>query len=287
MPKDAIARVAGMKSHLDNPRRRACMAAIAALAAIGLTACASVPATGRAVIDGAQTAYTQLGEGTPVIVFQSGLGDGRSTWAGMMQDLRNTHSVFAFDRPGYGDSAPATSLRDPCQIATETRQLLQAAGIKPPYVLVGHSLGGLYQYAFARLYPTEVAGLVLLDPTHPRHWETLQRDAPAVASTLRALRATVFSPTARAEFDHMSDCRDRLEKGHPSPVPTQVLVSTRFSPMESGEFQKALWPLREDWRRLTGAGPLIRVAAGHYIHKDAPGDAAKAIRFAAAGVSRP
>ncbi|MBK7417536.1 MAG: alpha/beta hydrolase [Dechloromonas sp.] len=61
--------------------------------------------------------------------------------------------MFAYDRPGYGSNPASNTPRDPCTIATELRDQLRSAGLPPPYVLVGHSLGGLYQYVFARLYP--------------------------------------------------------------------------------------------------------------------------------------
>ena len=251
-----------------------------ALFAVALAGCASPETTGRALVDGAAVTYSRSGQSVPAIVFQSGLGDDRSTWAGMMQALQGEHMVIAFDRPGYGASPAGKASRDPCQIAAETRGLLRELGVKPPYVLVGHSLGGLYQYVYARLYPEDVAGLVLLDPTHPRHWELLQHHAPATSAAVQVLRATMFGSTARAEFDSQAQCLERIAHDRPLGVSTQLLVSTRFSALESLDVQaQVLWPLREDWRQLTGAGPLVRVEAGHYIHRDAA--VARAIRAVA------
>lgn len=244
----------------------------AAVAALGLLlgACASTPPGGLSTVEGRPVAFDLRGEGTPAIVLQSGLGDGHESWSALMPELAASHAVLAFDRPGYGHSAAAATPRSPCQIATETRELLRAAGLKPPYVMVGHSLGGLYQYVYARLYPDEVASLVLLDPTHPKHLETLEHEAPSAARTLRLVRRTLFGATPAAEFDHMRDCLDRIDAAQPLPMPVRILVSTRFAGIEDAQFQQALWPLREDWRRLTGAGPLQRVDTRHYIHKEAP-----------------
>lgn len=259
-------------------KRRARLAVLGMLLHLALVGCASLPPSGQVAVGGEPVSYAHLGQGTPTLVFQSGLGDGRSTWNGLMQDLQGTHSVFAYDRPGYGRSAATARPRDPCTVAREEHALLQAAGVPPPYVLVGHSLGGLYQYAFARLYPNEVAGLVLLDPTHPRHLETLKRDAPSSASLMLTLRATLFGATTGAEFDQMAACLEPLDTTRPLGMPVRLLVSTRFQSIEDARFQAALWPMREDWRRLTGAGALTRVAAGHYIHRDAPADVVAAIR---------
>lgn len=113
--------------------------------------------------------YTLAGHGAPVVVFQAGLGDDRRTWNDILPTLAAHYTLFALDRPGAGDSPAVDSPRDPCTIAAEQRAALRSAGLASPYILVGHSLGGLYQYAYASLYPQEVAGFVLIDPTHPRN----------------------------------------------------------------------------------------------------------------------
>lgn len=240
--------------------------------AILLSACAHLEDSGHAVPPhGGKVTYSLAGQGTPAVVLQSGLGDGRAPWATVYQALLPRHRVLALDRPGYGASPAASGPRDPCQIATETRQVLQQAGVSPPYLLVGHSLGGLYQYVFARLYPQDVAGLVLLDPTHPTHWATVQSAAPASASLLRAMRATVFSSTMRAEFDEQASCLDRLDTLPPLQAPTTLLWSTVASEVEGREFRRALGELRKDWASLTHARNIINVAgSGHYIQRDAP-----------------
>ena len=70
---------------------------------------------------------------------------------GVMEELASGQAVFAYDRPGYAGNPASEAPRDPCTVAAELRAQLRTAGLQPPYVLVGHSLGGLYQYVFARL----------------------------------------------------------------------------------------------------------------------------------------
>jgi pimeloyl-ACP methyl ester carboxylesterase len=255
--------------------REACRALVTTgllMLSLFLAACASMPATGSARLSsGASVAFSLSGSSGPPVVFQSGLGDDRSPWAAVFNALQARHQVFAHDRPGYGASGAPSGARDPCSVAAETHELLAASGLKPPYVLVGHSLGGLYQHAYARLYPDEVAALVLLDPTHPQHWQAMQREAPAAAAAVKALRATVFSAAARREFDDQAQCLERIEGQPVRPVPTRILVSTRFSALEGPEFQRMLGRLRSDWLRLTGAVALVAVPhAGHYLQRDAP-----------------
>ena len=125
-----------------------------------LSACAShvVYTTGHTGINNAPLAYSKMGNGGPTIVFQSGLGDGKDSWSPIASSLARGSQVFAYDRPGYGDSKESAAPRDPCSIATELRAALHQAGVRPPFLLVGHSIGGIYQYAFARMYARRCVG---------------------------------------------------------------------------------------------------------------------------------
>src|SRR5450830_2149469 len=131
-----------------------------------LSACASsgakLDATASATLPDATIAYRLAGHGKQPVVFQSGLGEGKDVWAGVLPEAEKHYTVLAYDRPGYGASPKTSAPRDPCTVAEQQHQLLAKLGLKPPYVLVGNSLGGLYQYVYAKLYPQEVAGVVLL-----------------------------------------------------------------------------------------------------------------------------
>lgn len=104
----------------------------------------------------------------PVIVFENGLAaDMQHAWAGVLRELGPEHATLTYNRPGIGGSPSATTPSDGLTIVAGLRNLLQALELRPPYLLVGHSLGGLYLQLYARQYPEEVAGLLLIDPTHP------------------------------------------------------------------------------------------------------------------------
>ena len=225
-------------------------------------------------------------ETTPVIVLQSGLGDGRTTWKTVWQQLTARHRVFALDRPGYGDSPSTSAPRDPCQAARELHAALRETHLPPPYLLVGHSLGGLYQVVFARLYPDETAGVLLLDPTHPGHWATLQRETPKTAALVKGLRNTLFTPTMRAEFDAQALCLDGLPPW-PSAVPARLLFSGRFGPLETDEFQRTLMRLRLDWQQRLGASAETVQDSGHYLHRDAPERVLQALERALNAADKP
>lgn len=206
----------------------------------------------------------------PTVVFESGLGDGAKVWRKTIDAMPRTITVFTYDRPGYGKMPQATTPRDPCTIATELRAKLSAAGHSPPYVLVGHSLGGQYVYAFARLYPQDVAGLILVDATPPGHWQTMQSELPAAASLLRLMKATMFSKTMRREFDAQEQCLAGLAQT-PLPFPAHVLVGTRPDPAGGEKLLEIDHSLAGAWLRMTGATAIEPVVgSGHYIQRDQP-----------------
>lgn len=218
----------------------------------------------------------------PVVVFQSGLGDDHATWAAVLRQLPAQHEAVVPDRPGYGASPARAGERSACRIAEEQHALLRQAGLPPPYVLVGHSLGGLYQYVYARMYPQDVAGLVLLDPTHPQLQATLAQTQPAAAALLQLARQTVFSPAMAQEFDAQAECLQQVEQQPRLKAPTVLLASTE-TPVYMGEgLRGMLEDLRQDWLRRSGA-TLARVpGSGHRIQLDAPQAVVGAIEAVAA-----
>lgn len=241
--------------------------------------CTTVRTTAVAQIAGKEIAFYRSGTHGPTVVFQSGLGDDKNKWAPVIEEMDSTQAVFAYDRPGYGDSQSSNMPRDPSSIARELHDLLVREGVAPPYILVGHSLGGLYHYAFARLYPQEVAGLLLLDPTHPQHWKRMQQDAPVAAVMIKLMRATVFSSAMKQEFNDQDKGMDDLESMPAIKCPARLLTRTQYDVAELGSFEKMVHSLEADWQKLLGAKKIERVGgAGHYIHHDRPGVVLAAIR---------
>lgn len=108
--------------------------------------------------------------GDPTVILEQGLGGISSAWALIQPELAKVTRVCSYDRAGMGWSDPSPEPRDAQHIAAELHTLLQNANIPGPYVLVGWSYGGLYARQYAGQYPDEVAGLVLLDSSHPNQW---------------------------------------------------------------------------------------------------------------------
>jgi pimeloyl-ACP methyl ester carboxylesterase len=111
------------------------------------------------------------GEGTPTVVFESGMGASCLSWTRVQPQVARFCRAVSYDRAGHGWSDPAREPRTAQQIAQELHVLLDAAGVLGPYVLVGHSFGGYVNRAFAHMYRDEVVGMVLVDSVHPAEWE--------------------------------------------------------------------------------------------------------------------
>jgi pimeloyl-ACP methyl ester carboxylesterase len=112
-------------------------------------------------------------EGGPTVVVDTGMGDFSTSWQGIQPEVSKSARICTYDRAGYGWSDSSPHPRTATQMANELHQLLVNAKVAPPYILVGHSLGGLTVRVFANQYPDEVAGMILVDAGHEGMLERL------------------------------------------------------------------------------------------------------------------
>jgi pimeloyl-ACP methyl ester carboxylesterase len=129
------------------------------------------PPPGRLVDVGGYRLHIQGSESTthkdgPTVILDAGLGDCSLTWSLVQPEIATFTSVYSYDRAGLGWSDPAPTPRTSKQMVRELHALLTNAGIRKPYVLVGHSAGGINALLFASQYPEDVAGIVLVDSAH-------------------------------------------------------------------------------------------------------------------------
>ena len=214
--------------------------------------------------------YAVHGSGPVTVVFEAGFGNGMGTWKPVFQRISQFARVFAYDRPGYGGSATGPMPRTPEQVVGDLRALLKSAGVAPPYVLVGHSLGGIYVEWFARHHPEEVAGLVLEDArssfvTGRCLARKLQHCQPG-AKELAEMNATMRSEiTQMNKFPNVSVPKG-LEK-----LPVTVLTGARRRGETADDRGWAdLW-----WEAQRGLASesvhrrqLVFSDSGHYVHAD-------------------
>lgn len=189
------------------------------------------------------------------MVFESG-GTGGSgppleSWERVQVPVSTFTRTVAYDRAGTGFSALGPKPRDGRQIAVELHTALRNAGVPPPYILVGHSFGGLVMRRFALLYPEEVAGLVLVDPMRCDEWPPLN---PAKKGEIKRGRALircgiVFSTcgVARLALTALFPAAGNAPRSSPAPQPTprrksigHVVYRLRS---EVGKMPRAVWPM--------------------------------------------
>jgi pimeloyl-ACP methyl ester carboxylesterase len=136
------------------------------------------------------------GTGGPTVVIDAGLGDWSTMWAWVQPGVAKTTQVCTYDRAGNGWSDAGPLPRNAVQYAKELHTLLQEANIPGPYVLIGHSLGGLSVRVFTDMYPSEVAGVVLIDSMSPRQFpQTSTNTTPQMDSQSHPF--TIFPALAR------------------------------------------------------------------------------------------
>jgi pimeloyl-ACP methyl ester carboxylesterase len=120
------------------------------------------------------------GQGSPVVVLDAGEGDDMFTWRKVQPMVAKFTRVCSFDRAGMGFSDGGPLPRDANAMVTDLHALLQNAGLHAPYILVGHSIAGLYAPLYADRYPHDVAGMVLVDPSFPNQTQALDAVSPTM-----------------------------------------------------------------------------------------------------------
>ena len=232
--------------------------------------------------------------GTPVIVLEAGNGQTVATWDPIFASIAAFAPVVAYDRRGLGksewDSIPPTLER----VARTTHAMLDAAGIAPPYIVAGHSLGGAFARYFAGLYPKEVVGLIQIDPTRTTSYLARRRQAFIDAGATPEEIARMY-PAPRLIGDHagvfasmmLTQAWGQAFASLPpiGDMPYALLLSKQPpplrpasappSPMDRFDRAKIEAAIRDEDDVSAVAGSphhllIVSTSAGHFIHLDEP-----------------
>lgn len=241
---------------------------IAALLAVQslLVACAVGPGVRTTQVQNRRVEFSTQGQGAPVVVFESGLGDGLSPWNSVASRVAKRAQVLTYSRAGYDRSTASKAPREPATIAVELDELLQALSLRPPYVLVGHSIGALYVQAYAAAHPDRVAALVLVDPTHPDQLARMHHEAPVDAALVAAL-SHLFVGAMRAEFQAY------VQSAYSLPAyegPVIVLGAQRLQAGSTPTFQELRVKLLKEIAEHYPQSELRWIDASHYIQREQP-----------------
>ncbi|WP_456733302.1 alpha/beta fold hydrolase [Bradyrhizobium sp. USDA 3364] len=218
-----------------------------------------------------------IGESGPTAVFEAGLGNDSTTWKSVADPISAFARVVLYDRVGLGQSSQLTDTSAAITadaVARRLHTLLAAADTRPPYILVGHSLGGLYMQMFARKYPTEVSGVVLL--------ESSSTEAP---SELKTRAKLVPGTAAYLEEEGVAESNQQVRNAGPFPdVPLAVIAATDHGP-HFREWEPTLMRLQQQLATLSPQGSLIVAqGSGHDVQLDRPETVIDAVRRMAAAV---
>lgn len=234
------------------------------------------------------------GQGTPTVVIDAGVTDLLDNWSAVQERIAKFTHVMTYNRAGYGRSEPGPLPRDSGREARELRALLKQASVAGPYVVVGHSLGGLNAQVFSAKYPEDVAGIVLLDPpplsflrrkAYPdlvgladqatAQWQAIA-DAGAQATDAQERARSAFFRMIASEHREMFGKSARSAAGISSFGDTPLLVMAAGKPNPAfgdlAEAYQAYWI--EQSRSLaqkSATGKFVLAEGGtHHLYRDVP-----------------
>ncbi|MCP3798368.1 alpha/beta hydrolase [Allokutzneria sp. A3M-2-11 16] len=220
----------------------------------------ALPVGRRYDSDGRQLLLDRAGTGGPAVVFLPGAGMVGLDYLNVHLRIAEFTTSVIYDRAGTGWSDPAPLPRSGAEVATELRSLLRVADIPGPYVLAGHSLGGLYSRRFAQLFPEDVAGLLFLDPGHedyPAHMpdevsgNAEELDVPEPDEATVAFFRGLFESIYAAWPD---DARTALVDYH--------VRAWRQTAEERGNLETKLYPELRDGGEMPGVPRIVLTAMG-------------------------
>lgn len=259
-----------MREVSDAPASRRMVLALWVCVAVPVLAgCMSLPHAKVDAVDGRGVELPVTRHDTVPVVFENGLCGELAWWRDVLADLSRDTTTLAYNRPGYGQSSLTDTPRDGLHVVEDLRALLRAQGLAPPYVLVGHSLGGLYMQLFARRNPQETCALVLVDSTHPRQ---LEGDGAIENRSLvvRGLLQVLVSGIARDELRLLPDTGQQvLDLPPPADAPVFLISASKpladRSPTADDANAK-----RRDIVRLYPGTRQIWVDSGHAVPLEKP-----------------
>ena len=221
----------------------------------------------------------------PAVVLEAGAGEGLDSWKPVFAQIASIAPVVAYDRRGIGQSAPDSEKQTLRRAARSLHALLQKTEVQPPYVLVGHSWGGLLTRAFIDQYPREVIGLVLLDALNPglkreeqaKLVRPEERKAVLAPPSLPAIPADT-PPGMRAEMEligseMVNDYPEARSLSEPSGIPIVVVSAMPPNRLKGrGTRGFGIEPWEQAGLALRSPKGMFVVAGhvGHMVHRDDP-----------------
>jgi pimeloyl-ACP methyl ester carboxylesterase len=243
----------------------------------------ALPSKQRASIQGQTLEYVIAGQGSPTLVLINGGGGPIEGWHRVWEPLSALGTVFAYNRPGIGGSGKPVVAQTGEVIVESLRALLRQAHLSPPYVLVGHSLGGLAVNLFARTFPEEVSGVVLLDATAPEDVGVMAAHQSGFQRLAQRTLDALFGKDDFGETEHVSRTVELIQRAGPFPDIPLAVVTGGKPAMAWATPAQALAARAEHQRRLAALSPqgrqLIAGRSGHFPQFTEPELVVEAVRL--------
>ena len=215
--------------------------------------------------------YILSGHGAPAIVLFSGAGVSLQGWESLYPGIEKLGTVFGWNRFGMQGSDAPGERQTGAGVIGALRELLAYAGVPPPYVLVAHSLGGLFANLFARLYPGEVAGVLFLEATHPDEGELLKKHEQQLVTALGkmlTLPDVFFEPNVRAELASVEETASEIASAGEFPAVAVRVITGGLTPRGWQVSPGAVGAKRAHQQELARLSPLgeqvIAQKSGHF-----------------------
>jgi pimeloyl-ACP methyl ester carboxylesterase len=199
--------------------------------------------------------------------------------------VKSISTVLLYNRFNYGNSDTVDAPQTGTAVVSTLRGLLSETGLKPPYVLVGHSMGGIYVQLFARQYPGEVAGVVLIDSSHPDQEEMRQAQEGAFR---RAVSDSIYwldhltHPRRHSEISSFSETAHQIRAAAPFPdIPLTVISAGKAPPswLVGDDFSQIFQANQQRLAALSPQGKqIIAQQSGHFVQNEEPDLVVQAIR---------
>jgi pimeloyl-ACP methyl ester carboxylesterase len=272
--------------------------AIRSLLLVPIAATALAAQTRQLVdIGGYRLNVLRAGSGTPVVVFEAGLGDSLDTWSPIWPAIATNATVIAYSRAGFGRSEPGPADRSARQEVTELHELLTRLHLPMPYVFVGRSYGSILVRLYTSLYPKEIAGLVIVEGTHEqqvKRYGMIDSSYPAAFRVFFDSVLRTLPPGAQAGETRETmriQAAGAVEGLTPLPdIPIAVLTSMKSDStaryVNGTARGHEMWrALHDEWFQRSRNGLHIETTrSGHDMQHDEPQLVIEAIRFVLARV---
>ena len=245
--------------------------------------------TGKTLVDigGRKLAHFRSGMGIPTVILEAGLGDSLEVWEKIQDAVSEFTSVCSYDRAGQGQSDPAPTPRTCQDMVADLHNLLTNAKLPPPYVLVGHSFGGMIMRLFAHQYPREVTGMVLVDAVHEDR--DIGFEAVMSEDLIQRNRTYLQHPERNSEnVDKLASADQLRATWRIYDFPIYILTRGKADEDDpiwpSAALQKVERDLQGEFLKLSSkSNQVIDEKSGHYIQVDNPELVIDAIRQVTAG----